>query len=554
MTDPLKRVLPGDPLAGYPAEALNYMMDAARKVNSGQSGLSGESVAGSDKSTINVKNSTGDDLEAYSVIGLTRSVVYDETDNIRSYKRDPVIVGNTPSEQGRFAITLQPIPNGKRGRAMVLGVSYCKVDVTDADHEFADIASGETGYLRSAETGTARILRKPDGTGELDCVVMLTGVSADDGEGNGNGGDSSSTCCGECNFNGPIDECTEVPEAPQFYNVAFQPFGLNIELEHVGGTGNECVWASDTITYAGEDYTLTLTIGGTLPGDVTLVLEDDESETVITYISDRHWLPLCENRMHPTSMEFVGTTQLPCEVCVFPAREFVEVECSALPVLEVPARIGITLEDFDGAAYTEADGLKSMIRFLAGEYEDVKFDDSRNGPLSLNCNGIYICDPVVDFDEHFWCGENAHVLCQRWRSAFEVKGLFYPPTFPPQEVQYQVVVDFVYNTSDTTVYRFQLTASFLQRVQFPATWDAMPSGGINRLWSAALQVPKADDDATVKQKVREWLSSMLPMPCCDSPNSTSTFGIFDCPSFGPISGMATNTLQSGSVKNDDRIL
>jgi hypothetical protein len=30
MTDPLKRVLPGDPLAGYPAEALNYMMDAAR--------------------------------------------------------------------------------------------------------------------------------------------------------------------------------------------------------------------------------------------------------------------------------------------------------------------------------------------------------------------------------------------------------------------------------------------------------------------------------------------------------------------------------------------
>ena len=80
--------------------------------------------------------------------------------------------GDTPDGTRPFAIALQDIPGDSIDVAQVSGACVALVNVTDAGHEYAEVASGEP-VLQSAATGPVRILYKPTGTGEKTCAVLF---------------------------------------------------------------------------------------------------------------------------------------------------------------------------------------------------------------------------------------------------------------------------------------------------------------------------------------------------------------------------------------------
>lgn len=84
--------------------------------------------------------------------------------------------GDTPDGTRAFVVALQDIPSTSIDRAQVSGVCVALVNVTDAGHGYAVVASGEP-VAQSAESGPIRILYKPSGTGEKTCAVLI-GVSA----------------------------------------------------------------------------------------------------------------------------------------------------------------------------------------------------------------------------------------------------------------------------------------------------------------------------------------------------------------------------------------
>jgi hypothetical protein len=92
--------------------------------------------------------------------------------------------GDTPNGTRPFAIALQDIPSTSIDRAQVSGACVALVNVTDADHGYAQVMDGEI-VLQSASGGPIRIMHKPTGTGEKVCAVLFGAV--------GGGGNSVAT-------------------------------------------------------------------------------------------------------------------------------------------------------------------------------------------------------------------------------------------------------------------------------------------------------------------------------------------------------------------------
>jgi len=219
MGDHLKKVRPGQPL-DIPAATFNTFVDAARDYLQRQQATSGKPTQSFRQTGIvPVKNASGADAARFTVLGID-SPILSPSEAPDSFANQVAFVGvtATASHAGKFVVLLEPIADGEIGKACVAGVCPAVVNVTDAGHQFADIAAGQP-VLASCASGSALILWKDSGTGLKWAVVRLgeplpAGVSGDPKVLGGSGETADTEDWG-------IDA-----QEPGYYGVQFTPMRL----------------------------------------------------------------------------------------------------------------------------------------------------------------------------------------------------------------------------------------------------------------------------------------------------------------------------------------
>lgn len=171
----LQPVSPGQAVR-FSAGDYNAILDAARAHQERTSLAVGDQSAKLPPGIILVKNNTANDREILEVLAVDAPLIL-PTDSLKEFRSrvalSCILPGSTHA--GRYVVLQEPIPAGKIGRAMVVGVTPALLDVTAESDRFAEVASGVATSLKTGTTGSARILWKESGTGSKRGVVMLTG-------------------------------------------------------------------------------------------------------------------------------------------------------------------------------------------------------------------------------------------------------------------------------------------------------------------------------------------------------------------------------------------
>lgn len=175
--DLFQPVRPGDPIT---AETFNLLLGAARDSRRGPPvGAAHRRPDSPTKgSQVLVKNGSGSDLLRYSVT-ILGSVAITPTDNADGFAENlavSVAAPGSPTAKPVVAILQEPIANGAFGYATILGLTFCKVDVSsgETDWQWADVVSSQTSKLDMKQyNGPARVIWKESGTGEKWALVCL---------------------------------------------------------------------------------------------------------------------------------------------------------------------------------------------------------------------------------------------------------------------------------------------------------------------------------------------------------------------------------------------
>ncbi len=130
-----------------------------------------------------VRNDTGDDLEAYSVVVIQSDTVVDAAAVPYEFQGRPVFAVDEPSEDDieQPVILSEPIPADGFGRAVISGHTLAYVWLRSTDYEYARPIRGDVTRLLCEAGGPIRILKKqaPFGSRIL-CSVEL-GLDCVDG-------------------------------------------------------------------------------------------------------------------------------------------------------------------------------------------------------------------------------------------------------------------------------------------------------------------------------------------------------------------------------------
>ena len=170
------------------ARAFNALVDQAKLSREERAEIGGrpsESSYSTQRGIIDIKNASGEAVPRFGILGLDDTLLQWDTDAQREFPR---MIGVTPEageHEGRFAICLRAVDNDALTRAVVSGVTVCKVDMQDAEDQFADITDGECEHLTSGASGGARILAvqpaespEDDGTGIKWAIVRFPDAEA----------------------------------------------------------------------------------------------------------------------------------------------------------------------------------------------------------------------------------------------------------------------------------------------------------------------------------------------------------------------------------------
>ena len=162
------RVKDGDiwrPPAAATWNAVLDVAEAGRLSVGGQANVPLSSRHNSNE-TVLVKNTSGSLVPRFGVLGV-ESVLIEPAANLPEFQNRIALLGTTPvaaDHASRFAITLEPIPAGKIGRASITGIARVKVDKQADDERTAGVVDGEVGYLSGGGDGV-EILYSEAGTG-----------------------------------------------------------------------------------------------------------------------------------------------------------------------------------------------------------------------------------------------------------------------------------------------------------------------------------------------------------------------------------------------------
>lgn len=173
----MNKVIPGEAV-DIRAQTWNSFIDAANYVqNVSKSGGKPHSNA-LPAGIVYVRNDSENEMEVFSVMSLPDLVFppNEEEDNFQF--RDVIFSAKEYTEEENIkplCILQEPLEPDGVGRALVLGVTHGKVEITDTLHQFAVPSPDTPGKLISAETGLIEIMWKGPETGEQDCILKMGG-------------------------------------------------------------------------------------------------------------------------------------------------------------------------------------------------------------------------------------------------------------------------------------------------------------------------------------------------------------------------------------------
>lgn len=196
-----KRIILGQKIGRqFPAGRINYAHDRLDRIEAVLGNPPGPadtmSIDGHPVLVALAKNVSGSDLVERAIVGVKESAFdlpdieegssppYDD-DN----EADDVVLGspaieivspNETTHASKWVVTLEPILNGECGAVAVMGLVAVRVNVSDEDHEFAKIKTGDTIYLESAASGGVpiwyrKLQDESEGTGKQWALVLLGG-------------------------------------------------------------------------------------------------------------------------------------------------------------------------------------------------------------------------------------------------------------------------------------------------------------------------------------------------------------------------------------------
>jgi hypothetical protein len=243
--DPLRRVYPGQ-RRQITAAAWNALVDSARTVrDSGSTGGDGVDLT-SGQDTILVQNNSGGAVDRFAVLAVGNPLIA-PTDSEDEFLSGIAFLGTTPTsstEPGKWCVTLEPIPAGEIGRAVLSGVVPVQVDATAGAEDFAEFNEDTTSCLVCDAGGTARILWL-ETTGEVCWAVVRLGDAA------GGGGGSLT-----------VKETDGSPSYSSITTVEVDPAdGFSISQPGAGRVRIDIVAATDT--YSGVMSAVEQSLGGT---------------------------------------------------------------------------------------------------------------------------------------------------------------------------------------------------------------------------------------------------------------------------------------------------
>ena len=176
--NPFGRWMAGTPVPGIPAALMNAILDLIQREREGQ-----PKARAYTSTEIGVRNSSGSAVTSRFGVLQIGAPSTTQAENDSEFAESRILVGTTPAAGQPFAILHEPLTVGTIGRATVLGVVPCKVNMVATTDRFADCTTA-TDKLTSAATGPARILWNEDnfaGTGDKWAVVELLGQAAGSG-------------------------------------------------------------------------------------------------------------------------------------------------------------------------------------------------------------------------------------------------------------------------------------------------------------------------------------------------------------------------------------
>ncbi|MCC5829380.1 MAG: hypothetical protein JJU36_08030 [Phycisphaeraceae bacterium] len=173
--DPLKKVQTGQKLR-IPAAAYNAFVDVVADLKQRQRSIHQDpSATVRHSGIVLVSNASGAARERFDALAVT-GPVFTPTDNLDSFRNRVALRGGlaqSADDAGRFVILLEPLAPGAIGMAMAVGICPARVQVSDAEHRYADVDDSGDGLLHSAELGAAHILWKEAGTGTRWAIVRI---------------------------------------------------------------------------------------------------------------------------------------------------------------------------------------------------------------------------------------------------------------------------------------------------------------------------------------------------------------------------------------------
>ena len=176
----MHKVKSGDPLT-IPSETFNTFVDAARDFRERQqSSIASRQPERERNGIVLLKNASGSDRNRFDILGIDSPVI-EPAENLNEFQNRVALNGSIPSvtsHAGKFAILQEPVKADGIARAMLVGVTPVRVNVTDTSHAFADLTGGNASQLASSASSGVRILWKESGTGLLQAVVELPPVES----------------------------------------------------------------------------------------------------------------------------------------------------------------------------------------------------------------------------------------------------------------------------------------------------------------------------------------------------------------------------------------
>lgn len=142
----------------------------------------GGSSAPIDSNTLLAKNAGGDDVPMFGVVEIF-DTLFVPSDNVVGFQNNRAVQVRVPTSAtaGKFGIALEPIAAGKFGQVAVDGIAVAQVNITDPSGFVVGEVDGETNFLVTNASGTARILAREAGSSGVVWAIIQLGVAASSG-------------------------------------------------------------------------------------------------------------------------------------------------------------------------------------------------------------------------------------------------------------------------------------------------------------------------------------------------------------------------------------